>query len=281
MNWRVGEDDLSAGDWPLLMGILNVTPDSFSDGGQFQQIDDAVRQAEEFVEAGVDIIDIGGESTRPGATPVQLEEELRRTISVVEKVCQRTQVPVSIDTTKSEVAKQALQAGAKIVNDISGMTFDENMLSVCAAAGASVCVMHIQGDPQTMQDAPSYQDVVKEVIAFLNARMTACVEAGIPTDRICLDPGIGFGKTAEHNLELMRSIPEMKASLQRPLLIGHSRKRFLSKVLGREVNERTFGTAGVSIALAQNGADVLRVHDVRGTRDALVAWKTVAIGPNS
>lgn len=280
MKWRVGDDDLCGREHPLLMGILNVTPDSFSDGGQFQRLDDAVRQAEEFVEAGVDIIDIGGESTRPGATPVELTEELNRTISVVEQVCRRTRVPVSIDTTKSEVARQALDSGAQIVNDISGLTFDENMLKICAKADASVCVMHILGDPQTMQQAPVYDDVVQEVCEFLQGRMTACVQAGIAVEKICLDPGIGFGKTAEHNLQLMRSISTMKAQLQRPVLIGHSRKRFLSKVLGREVNERTFGTAGVSIALAQNGADVLRVHDVRGTSDALIAWKTVCNGQN-
>ena len=273
--WRVGDQTLTRGTLPLIMGILNVTPDSFSDGGQFNSLDNAIEQAHLLVEAGADIIDVGGESTRPGAERVTLEEELRRTIPAIEQICRRLKVLVSIDTTKAEVARQALAAGALIVNDISGMTFDANMLNVCSECDAAVCVMHIQGTPQTMQDEPRYADVVREVSGFLGTRLAACVAAGIQFDRICIDPGIGFGKTAEHNVQLMQSIDELQQTHRRPVLIGHSRKRFLSKILGRSIEERTIGTAGVSIALAENGADVLRVHDVRGTKDALIAWKTV------
>ena len=273
--WRVGDQTLTRGALPLIMGILNVTPDSFSDGGQFNSLDNAIEQASRLVEDGADIIDVGGESTRPGAEPVSLEEELHRTIPAIEQICSRLNVPVSIDTTKAEVARQAIAAGALIVNDISGMTFDTNMLTVCSECDAAVCVMHILGTPQTMQNEPHYDDVVLEVSDFLGTRMAACVAAGISFDRICIDPGIGFGKTAQHNVKLMQSIDKLQQTHRRPVLIGHSRKRFLSKILGRSVEERTIGTAGVSIALAENGADVLRVHDVRGTKDALVAWQTV------
>ncbi len=257
------------------MGILNVTPDSFSDGGLFNVQDKAVEHALQLAEEGADIIDVGGESTRPGAQPVSLADELARTIPVIAEICRRTNVPVSIDTTKAEVARRAIDAGALIVNDISGMTFDSQMAATCGQLNVAVCVMHILGTPLTMQADPTYEDVVDEVSRFLAARLQDCEQAGISLDRVCLDPGIGFGKTAQHNLQLMQSISHLQVAHQRPVLIGHSRKRFLSKILGRDVRERTFGTAGVSIALAENGADVLRVHDVQGTRDALVAWQTV------
>ncbi len=273
--WQVGDKQLTPTDIPLLMGILNVTPDSFSDGGQHNAFDSAIVQAKHLIDSGADILDIGGESTRPGAEPVSQEEELRRTIPVIEAIAAETDVPISIDTTKSEVARQAMQAGAKIVNDISGMTFDPEMLSVCAESRAAVCAMHIVGTPQTMQSDPHYEDVVAEVSDFLKQRLVAAEEAGIAAERICIDPGVGFGKTAEHNLQLMKAVQRMRQQLQRPILVGHSRKRFLSKVLGRKVEERLSGTIGVSVALAQNGADVLRVHDVQATRDALVAWNAV------
>lgn len=276
--WKVGERQLQRGRIPLLMGILNVTPDSFSDGGQHNSVDTAVQHGLELAEDGADIIDIGGESTRPGAAPVSLEEELRRTIPVIEGLVRQSNVPISIDTTKSEVARQAIAAGALIVNDISGMTFDAEMLNVAAKADVAVCVMHIKGTPQTMQQEPTYADVVDEVSSFLKDRMQACLEAGIAVDRICLDPGIGFGKTAQHNLQLMKAIPQMRNTLQRPLLIGHSRKRFLSKILGRDVEERLAGTVGVSVALNQLQSDVLRVHDVKATRDAMIAAETILEG---
>jgi len=275
-DWRIGDDFLRREQIPLLMGILNVTPDSFSDGGQFETVELAVQQAEALIQSGARILDIGGESTRPGAEPVALEVELQRTIPVIRQLAASTDVPISIDTTKAEVARQALQAGARIVNDVSGMTFDPQMLTVCAEHDAAVCVMHIKGTPQTMQDDPQYDDVVAEVTEFLARRLEACAAAGLDFDRICVDPGIGFGKTAEHNLQLMQHIEEMRAALGRPVLIGHSRKRFLAKLLGRPVEERTAGTVGVSIALAQNGADILRVHDVGACHDALVACSAVA-----
>ncbi|MCL4115762.1 UNVERIFIED_CONTAM: hypothetical protein GTU68_056442 [Idotea baltica] len=268
---------LSAGSGPLLMGILNVTPDSFSDGGQHSGLDQAVEHALRLIADGADIIDIGGESTRPGSAVVSEAEELNRTIPVIKELAGRTSIPISIDTTKSQVAKQAVEAGATIVNDISGLTFDSEMLKVCADHDVAVCVMHILGTPQTMQQEPTYDHVVEEVCEFLQQRMDACLAAGISVDRICLDPGIGFGKTADHNLQLMQAIGTMKASLKRPLLIGHSRKRFLSKLLGRDVEERLAGTIGVSVALAENGADVLRVHDVAAVRDALTAWNAVRV----
>ena len=279
LNWAVGDQILSRSEIPLIMGILNVTPDSFSDGGEYNTVSAAVAHARRLHEEGADILDVGGESTRPGADPVSTDEEIRRTRPVIEQICAEfPELHVSIDTTKSEVARQALNAGAVIVNDISGMTFDPEMVEVCAEMDAAVCAMHIQGTPQTMQQEPFYENVVEEVSAFLRSRMEFLVTAGVATERICLDPGIGFGKTAEHNLLLMRSVSKMRSELKRPLLIGHSRKRFLSKLLGRPLEERSAGTIGVSIGLAENGADILRVHDVRATRDALLARNAVAAG---
>ncbi len=274
-SWTLRTRDLTRQRLPLLMGILNVTPDSFSDGGKFNIVDNAIARALEMEAAGADIIDIGGESTRPGAKPVALDDELQRTIPVIRQLAQRLRVPISIDTTKSEVARQALEAGAEIVNDISGLTFDSAMLDVCRINDAGICLMHIQGTPQTMQLNPRYANVVSEVCEFLQQQVDRCLMAGIPAERMCVDPGIGFGKTAEHNLELMKSVPRLQKALQRPVLIGHSRKRFLSKILGRPVEEAESGTVGVSIALAELGVDILRIHDVRSVRDALVAWDTM------
>jgi dihydropteroate synthase len=274
-RWTLKTRDLTPTGRPLLMGILNVTPDSFSDGGQFQLVENAVARALQMEADGADIIDIGGESTRPGAEPVMLEEELRRTIPVIRELATRVRAPISIDTTKAEVARQALEAGAEIVNDISGLTFDPEMLEVCRLHDAGICLMHIQGTPQTMQQNPTYVDVVQEVIDFLQQQVDRCLMAGILPERMCIDPGIGFGKTAEHNLQLLKSVSRLQRDLQRPVLIGHSRKRFLSKILGRSVDERESGTIGVSIALAEQGVDILRIHDVRSVRDAIVAWDTV------
>ncbi|MCA9034513.1 MAG: dihydropteroate synthase [Planctomycetaceae bacterium] len=258
------------------MGILNVTPDSFSDGGQHNQIEDAVAFGLRLVNDGADILDVGGESTRPGSEFVSADEELNRTIPVIERLVSETDVPVSIDTTKAIVAEEAIRAGATIVNDISGLTFDAEMIEVCSHSDVGICLMHIRGTPKTMQENPEYEDVCREVVEFLCDGMRRCEAAGIDRERLCLDPGIGFGKTADHNMTLMRAIPRLRTELERPLLIGHSRKRFLSKVLGRDVEERTAGTIGVSIALAQLGADLLRVHDVRAVRDALVAWQSLS-----
>ena len=273
--WSLSRRSIPKSRLPALMGILNVTPDSFSDGGRFTTIDVAVNRALEMAEDGAEIVDIGGESTRPGAEPVSLEEELRRTIPVIQKLATQLRVPMSIDTTKAEVARRALDAGAEIVNDISGLTFDRDMLEVCRKADAGICVMHIQGTPQMMQQNPQYGNVVSEVIEFLQQQVDRCLLAGIPAERMCVDPGIGFGKTTDHNLELMSAVPRIQQALQRPVLIGHSRNRFLSKVSGRTVEEQSAGTIGVAVALAELGTDVLRIHDVRAVRDALVAWDAI------
>lgn len=275
-DWNIGSGVIRRDRLPLLMGILNTTPDSFSDGGQHSTVEAAVQHGLQLVADGADIIDVGGESTRPGSKPVSEDEELQRTIPVIEALAAITSVPISIDTTKSEVAKQAIAAGASIVNDISGLSFDPRMLDVCGSSTAGICLMHIQGRPETMQQNPHYVDVVSEVCEFLQHQLQLCERAGISADRICLDPGIGFGKTAGHNLQLMKSVQRFHDLFHRPVLIGHSRKRFLSKLLGRDVEERQAGTVGVSIALAARGVDVLRIHDVRAVRDALLAWAAIA-----
>uniref|UniRef100_A0A7C4QTD7 Dihydropteroate synthase n=1 Tax=Schlesneria paludicola TaxID=360056 RepID=A0A7C4QTD7_9PLAN len=256
------------------MGIVNVTPDSFSDGGQFLDVDAAVKHALQLAADGADILDIGGESTRPGALPVPLDEELRRVMPVIERLARETPLPLSIDTYKARVAAEALQAGAHIVNDISGLQFDPAMPQVCRDLEAGVVCMHIQGTPQTMQLAPRYDNVVQEVRDYFRARYCTLVAAGIRPEQLVWDPGIGFGKTAEHNLELLSHTAELRP-FDRPLLIGHSRKRFLKRIVGREVDERLFATLGVSVALAAQGVDLLRVHDVAATRDALIAFETV------
>lgn len=267
MLWQFGR-------CPKLMGIVNVTPDSFSDGGQFVAVSAAVEHAQRLVADGADIVDIGGESTRPGATPVGLDDELRRVVPVVRELARQTKTPISIDTYKAEVARQCLAAGAVIVNDISGLMFDPDMPAVCCESNCGVIAMHIQGTPQTMQLEPHYNDVVQDVRQHFARRLDELAAAGIARERIVIDPGIGFGKTAEHNLALLSNIATFH-ELERPVLIGHSRKRFLKKVLGRDVEERNAGTLGVALALAAQGTDILRVHDVQATRDALLAWNAV------
>lgn len=267
-GWRLG------GGSPKLMGILNVTPDSFSDSGQFLDPACAVDQAVALVEDGADIIDVGGESTRPGAAPVAQDEELRRVLPVIEGIARRTAIPISIDTTKAEVARRALDAGTVIVNDVSGLSADPLMAAVCAQSQAGVVCMHMQGTPRTMQEAPTYRDVVAEITDYLAGRVAVLEECGIARHRIVIDPGIGFGKTAEHNLAILRNVRRFR-SVGRPVLIGHSRKSFLRKLLGRPTDEVLAGTVGVAIALAVRGADVLRVHDVRAVRDAIAAFEAV------
>ncbi len=274
-HWNFLDSHYELGRFPLLMGIVNVTPDSFSDGGDHFDSDAAVRHALQLAEEEADFLDIGGESTRPGAVPVPLHEELRRVIPVVERVAAETDVPISIDTTKAEVARQAIDAGAVIVNDISGLTFDDGMPALCREAGVGVICMHIRGTPQTMQNDPHYENVVEEIREFFEQRLDALEAAGIPRERVVLDPGLGFGKTAEQNIEILSNIQRFR-SLRRPVLIGHSRKRFLGKVLGRAVDERTQGTVGITVALAAQGTDLIRVHDVAANRDALLAWKAIS-----
>ena len=273
-NWLVGETTHVLDGTPWLMGILNVTPDSFSDGGQHEAVELAVERAAEMVSAGASIIDIGGESTRPGATPVEIDEELRRVVPVVEAVCQGVDVPVSIDTMKADVARAAVEAGASVVNDVSGLEADPAMVETCVDLDVAVVCMHMRGTPQTMQDDPVYADVVEEVASYLEGRLDHLVTSGLTAERVVLDPGIGFGKSAAHNLELLSSISRLH-QVGRPVLVGHSRKRFLSKLLGRPVEERTAGTVGVSVALAGQGVEIIRVHDVAAVHDALVAWRTV------
>ncbi len=247
----------------LVMGILNVTPDSFYDGGRYADTQSAVQRALQMVQEGADIIDIGGESTRPGSQPVPEEEELRRVIPVIEAVRAQVDVPISIDTTKSSVAVRALQAGACLVNDISGLGFDPHMAQVVAEHGAMCCIMHIQGTPQTMQVNPQYADVVGDISAYFEQRLALAERAGIARNRIWLDPGIGFGKRVEHNLEILRRLREF-TRFGLPLLIGVSRKSFIGKVLGDlPVAERLEGTAAAVAVAIMNGANVVRVHDVQ------------------
>jgi dihydropteroate synthase len=274
LAWTFSTRQYRTGRRTLLMGILNTTPDSFSDGGRWTILEAAVARGLELAAQGADILDVGGESTRPGAAPVSTEEELRRTIPIIERLRSRCELPISIDTYKAEVARQALGVGAEVVNDISGLTFDPEMLDVCARSDCGVICMHIQGTPQTMQRNPTYADVVAEVKSQLTSRLQVLSKSGIDRERIVLDPGIGFGKTAQHNLEILAHIHEFR-EIGRPVLIGHSRKSFLKKILNRSVDE-TGGTIGVAIAAAMQGADLLRVHDVGLVRDALDAWSAVA-----
>lgn len=277
LHWKCRQRAIVLGDFPLIMGIVNVTPDSFSDGGQFLETERAVAQALALAEQGADILDIGGESTRPGATPVPLEVELQRVIPVLKALRSQTDRLLSIDTMKAEVARQAIIAGVDIINDVSALTFDPDMLSVCAQSDCGVIAMHMRGNPQTMQQDPHYENVVREVRDYLTRRIDDFERAGGRREQLVLDPGIGFGKTAQHNVELLAHIAELR-DLGRPVLIGHSRKRFLSKVLGRPVEERSAGSLGVAIAVASLGADIIRVHEVRETRDALLAWHTIVNG---
>ncbi len=250
------------------MGILNVTPDSFSDGGKHVSPDTAVEVALRMIAAGVDIIDIGGESTRPYSDPVGTEEELGRVLPVIQRLVDQISVPISIDTSKASVALAAIEAGAEIINDVTGLEGDPQMPRVARESEAGICVMHMRGTPQTMQQDPQYRDVVEEICDYLVARRQACLDWGIDYDRICLDPGIGFGKTHEHNLTLLRATSRF-VQLGSPILIGHSRKGFIGKVLGDSEADRTAGTLGVSLAVAAAGASVVRVHDVKATVDAL------------
>ena len=271
-HWTFPGFHQELGDQPLIMGILNATPDSFSDGGKYYTAEQAVEHGLRLIAEGADILDIGGESTRPGAEPVSLAEELRRVVPVIDRLAKQTQIPISIDTTKAEVARQALQAGAIIVNDISGLRFDPLMLNACLEFPCGVMCMHIQGTPQTMQNDPHYENVVEEISLDFAQRLESLERAGLPRERIVFDPGVGFGKTAQHNLEILSNISRFQ-ELGRPILIGHSRKRFLQKVLKQPLDERLFGTIGVSISLAEQNIDILRVHDVAANRDAITAWR--------
>ncbi len=263
-----------------VMGILNITPDSFSDGGKFFERTSAIRRALQMAEEGADIIDIGGESTRPGSEPIPIEEELKRTIPLIEFLVKKINIPISIDTYKSEVAKKALDAGASMVNDISGLRFDSLMKSVVAQYKVPVVIMHIKGKPKDMQQNPVYEDLISEILTYLKESIDMAITAGISQDKIIIDPGIGFGKTFEHNLEIIHNLQKF-AVLGKPILIGPSRKAFIGKILGDiPPGERLEGTAATVAISIMNGANIIRVHDVREmARVAKVAYaiKTMRI----
>ncbi len=261
-QWTCGDITLETGRRTQVMGILNVTPDSFSDGGVYDSVDRAVSRGLEMAAHGADIIDIGGESTRPGAQPVDLKEELRRVIPVIEELAAKTRLPISIDTYKSAVARTAIDAGAKIVNDISGLRFSPEIADIAAQTGAGLVVMHIKGTPQNMQKDPHYIDLINEIKDDLNQSIKTALNAGMPKTAVVIDPGIGFGKTAEDNYRLIKKLPDF-CQMGFPILVGPSRKSFIGKILGLGPSQRLEGTAAAVTACIMNGAHIIRVHDVK------------------
>ena len=276
--WHLRDRVLEIGRRPLIMGIVNVTPDSFSDGGRYFDRAAAIEHALALAAEGADILDIGGESTRPGAQDIPVEEELRRTIPVIEALAQRVSIPIAIDTSKPEVMRAAIEAGAGMINDVYALR-REGALDAAAALGVPVVLMHMRGEPRTMQDAPDYDEVVGEVHRFLAERIFAAEMAGIAKKNIVVDPGFGFGKTAQHNLQLLAQLRRF-TELGVPVLAGLSRKRTIGELTGRDdPRERVFGSVAAHLIAAQNGATILRVHDVAGTVDALKVWNAVASVP--
>ncbi|MBC7500595.1 MAG: dihydropteroate synthase [Herminiimonas sp.] len=267
-RYRLPVDGISR---PLVMGILNVTPDSFSDGGRYQSLEWALSRAEEMIAAGVDIIDIGGESSRPGAPPLPVDEELRRIMPVLYALrdCGK---PISVDTYKPEVMREAITAGADMINDIKGFR-EEHALSSVKESDCALCIMHMQHNPVTMQHNPDYDDVVSDVIAFLRERLADTDRAGIGRDRICIDPGFGFGKTQAHNVALLQNLATIQSSLELPLLAGMSRKSMIGGLTDQPIEKRLAGSLGAALAAAAQGARILRVHDVAETIDALRVWQ--------
>lgn len=262
-------------DRPLIMGVVNVTPDSFSDGGRFFSTERAVQHARELATQGADILDIGGESTRPGAAAVDAEEEAARVLPVLDAV-RDLPVPVSVDTRHPAVMRAALARGASMINDVEAMRA-AGALEAVRDSGCAVCLMHMQGDPRTMQAAPAYGDVVAEVKAFLASRVAACTAAGVACERLLIDPGFGFGKASPHNLALLRGLPDL-AGLGLPLLVGLSRKSLLGRITGRGVEERLAASVAAAVLAVERGAAVVRVHDVAATRDALLVWRALMHG---
>ena len=271
MQLRLGKEHLDLSR-PRIMGVLNRTPDSFSDAGAYTDFDAALAHARAMLDEGADILDLGGESTRPGAAPVPVDEEIRRVIPLVERLAGALGARVSVDTSKPEVMRAAIKAGAVMINDVYALR-QPGAMEVVAGSDVAVCLMHMQGEPRTMQQDPQYQDVVREVGAFLVERAEACLAAGIARERIVLDPGFGFGKTREHNLALLRRLPEL-AALGYPLLVGLSRKSMLGTLLGgKPVEQRLHASVAAATVAVMNGAHILRVHDVAPTDDALkIAW---------
>jgi len=261
----------------LIMGIVNVTPDSFADGGRFIKLTDAVAHAAELITAGADLLDVGGESTRPGAAGVTADEELDRVIPVIERLVREFDVPVSVDTSKAIVMREAVAAGAQMINDVCALE-SEGALTTAAGLGVPVCLMHMQGKPRSMQDEPAYENVTTEVVSYLRGRIEASLAAGIDSGNIIIDPGFGFGKTLEHNLQLLREL-ECLAGLGFPVLVGLSRKAMIGTITGRDVGDRLAGSLALALLAAQKGAAIIRVHDVGPTVDVLKIFK--AYGPCS
>ena len=269
MIWQVADRALDLSQHSIIMGVLNVTPDSFSDGGEFFTTEKAIEQGVRMAAEGAQIIDVGGESTRPGAEPVSAEEELARVLPVIVKLRERTSAFISIDTTKAVVARAALEAGASIINDVSGGRADPEMMKLAAEKKAAIIIMHMQGTPQTMQTDPHYADVVTEVADFFRQQYASALECGIDSMAIAFDPGIGFGKTVEHNLELLSNLPRLRVH-DRPIVVGVSRKSFLGKMIdSTQMSDRLAPTIAFTALLRERGANVLRVHDVKENAAAL------------
>jgi len=270
-------DVLDTAARPLLMGILNVTPDSFSDGGDFLTHSRAIEHAHKMVRQGADIIDVGGESTRPGSAAISVEQEKERVIPVVKELAAEIAVPISIDTRKAEVAKSALDVGAQLINDVSALRYDDEMASVAASSGVPVCLMHMQGEPETMQASPEYGDVVRDIIEWLRRRVEAAVSAGIEAENLIIDPGFGFGKLVEHNLEILHRLPEFHA-VGCPLLIGTSRKSTIGEVVNRPAKDRLYGTLATLTSSVLSGAHILRVHNVESAMDTIKMAEAILRG---
>ena len=268
LSWRCGARTFFCGPRALIAGVLNVTPDSFSDGGRFFRTEDAVRRARQMAEEGADFIDVGGESSRPGSVRLGTQEELRRVLPVIEEVRAMMDVAISVDTARAEVARAAIERGAEIVNDITALRGDPEMGRVVADSGAGLILMHMQGTPETMQENPRYDDVVAEVEAFLEERIQTAEDAGIERERLCIDPGIGFGKTLDHNLALIAAAGRLRR-LGVPVLLGASRKSFIGALLDLPADERLEGSLAAAVVGVLQGADVVRVHDVQATRRAV------------
>jgi dihydropteroate synthase len=274
-EWHLRDRLLRIEGRPLVMGILNVTPDSFSDGGRYSRLETAVAHGAELVQQGADILDIGGESTRPGAVVVPEDEELRRVLPVVQALAPQITVPISIDTSKAAVANACMEGGARIINDVTALA-DPAMVEVARKTSAGVILMHMQGTPQTMQDNPIYDDVVVDIRRFFEQRLHDLADRGIAAERVVLDPGIGFGKTREHNLEILARLEDFQ-KLGRPVCLGVSRKKFLGKLLDRPLDQRLAGSlAAVCYAMSRQAVQVVRVHDVAATVDAVQLFATIA-----
>jgi dihydropteroate synthase len=278
ISWQLRSQTIHFDERPKIMGIVNVTPDSFSDGGRYSQTHEAVSHALKLAADGADILDVGGESTRPYSEGVSVQTELDRVIPVIEALRHQTNLPISVDTSKAVVAQQATMAGAEIINDVTGLQGDPAIIDVALSSGAGICAMHMRGTPQTMQDNPEYSDVVEDIYAWLEARRDWLINRGIVREKICLDPGIGFGKTHEHNLELLRNIERFN-DLGCPILVGHSRKGFIGKITGDTSPERIAGTLAVSLHLAMRGTHIIRVHDVRETVQAMRMLRALEVRP--